>query len=290
MLNAQPEMIADYACKVGEGPLWHPDERRLYWLDIEIGRMFRYDPSSGKHEIVYEDVPIGGATLQADGSLLLFMTGGAIKTWRDGQLETIVDEIAEERGGRFNDVIADPAGRVFCGTMPIGERPGRLYLLDTSGELQVVIGEVELPNGMGFTPDQRQMYHTDTPKRHIYRSDYNRETGELTNTQTFVVTPEELGNPDGMTVDGEGYVWSASWDGGCLVRFAPDGSESERLDLPAKKVSSVTFGGDDNSDMYVTTAGGADKIANGDGAGALFRFRSGIRGVPEFRSRVGLRA
>lgn len=288
MLNAQPELIADYACKVGEGPLWHPDERRLYWVDIERGRMFRYDPSSGRHEIVYEDVPIGGATLQADGSLLVFMTDGAIKVWRDGQLGTIVDEIADERGGRFNDVIADPAGRVFCGTMPIGDRPGRLYLLDTTGELRVVFDEVGLPNGMGFTPDRRHMYHTDTPKRHIYRSDYNRETGTLTNTQTFAVMPEDLGNPDGLTVDLNGDVWSASFGGSCLVRFASDGSEQQRIELPANNVTSVTFGGDEYSDMYVTTAGGENKADNGTGAGGLFRFRLGVRGVPEFRSRVGL--
>jgi D-xylonolactonase len=288
MSNVQPELIADYACKVGEGPLWHSDERQLYWLDIERGRMFRYDPASGQHKIVYEDVPIGGATLQVDGSLLLFMADGAIKIWRDGQLQTVIDQIADERGGRFNDVIADPAGRVFCGTMPIGERPGRLYLLDTTGELRVVFEKVGLPNGMGFTPDQRQMYHTDTPKRHIYRSDYDRETGALTHTQTFVVAPEDLGNPDGMTVDREGNVWSASWGGSCLVCFGPDGNEKQRIPLPASNVSSVTFGGDEYSDMYVTTAGGEDKANNGSGAGALFRFRLGVRGVPEFRSRVGL--
>jgi D-xylonolactonase len=152
----------------------------------------------------------------------------------------------------------------------------------------MVFKEVGLPNGMGFTPDQRQLYHTDTPRRHIYRSDYNRETGALTNTQTFVVVPEDVGNPDGMTVDRDGNVWAAIFGGSCLVHFASDGSEQQRIQLPANNVTSVAFAGDDYSDMYVTTAGGEDKTSNGEGAGALFRFRLGVRGVPEFRSRVAL--
>jgi len=286
MVNREPEFIADYACVVGEGPLWHPHEQRLYWIDIERGRMFRYDPETDQHEIVYEGTPIGGLTLEADGTLVLFMAGGAIKSWRDGQLATIVDEIPEEREGRFNDVIADPAGRVFGGTMPINDRPGRLYQIETSQELKVVLDDVALPNGMGFTPDHQRMYRTDSNRRTIYLSDYDQATGALTNQRVFAQIPDDLGVPDGMTVDAEGFVWSANWGGSCLLRFAPDGSENMRVTFPANNVSSVTFGGADYRDMYVTTAGGEDKTANGPGAGALFRLRLGIQGVPEFHSHI----
>jgi len=103
-----------------------------------------------------------------------------------------------------------------------------------------------------------------------------------------VQTAENEGVPDGMTVDAEGYVWSARWDGGCLVRYAPDGTEERRIHFPAKKVSSVIFGGEDYTDMYVTTAGGNNKAEEGEGAGALFRINLGIKGVPEFASRIGL--
>ncbi len=288
MQNLEPEMITNYACVVGEGPLWHPDERQLYWVDIERGRMFRYDPTTDTHEMVYEGTPIGGMTLQADGSLLLFMDRGAVKVWRDGQLASIIDEIPDEREGRFNDVIADRAGRVLCGTMPIGERPGRLYRLDTSGDLTVVLGEVGLPNGMGFTPDRTRMYHTDTAQGRIYLSEYDQQTGMLMDPRVFVQIPEELGAPDGMTVDAEGYVWSAIWGGGCLLRFAPDGTETLRIPFPAHNVSSVTFGGDDYTDLYVTTAGGEDTAAHGERAGALFRLRLGIQGVPECRSMIAV--
>jgi len=286
----EPELLADYQCVTGEGPLWHPGERRVYWVDIPKGRLFRYDPGTGAHEQVYEGDVIGGFTIQAAGALLLFMAKGAIKTWRGGQLSTVIEAIPGEEQTRFNDVIADPEGRVFCGTMAIPERAGRLYRMDRDGTLTEVINEVGVSNGMGFTPDRKTMYYTDTRRRDISLFDYDRRSGAISNRRPFVTVPqrEGEGSPDGMTVDAQGYVWSARWDGGCLVRYAPDGQEERRVYFRAKKVSSVVFGGEDYQDMYVTTAGGQNKATEGTGAGALFRLRLGIQGVPEFPSRVGL--
>src|SRR5437773_1024602 len=108
----QPELIADYECQCGEGPLWHPTEKRIYWTDIDTGRMFWYEPVSGKHEQFDKGETVGGFTIQEDGALLLFMARGAVKLWRKGKLRTIIEDIPDERETRFNDVIADPAGRV----------------------------------------------------------------------------------------------------------------------------------------------------------------------------------
>ena len=284
----KPELIADYGCETGEGPLWHADEKRVYWLDIPRGRMYRYDPATGAHEECYRGDVIGGMTLQADGTLLCFMDKGAIKVWKDGFIKTIVEDIPDERESRFNDVMADPGGRVFCGTMPTEDRLGRLYRLDTDGTLTKLLEGITCSNGMGFTPDRKQMYYTDSMVNKIYLFDYDEATGDITNQRVWVRTPDGAGIPDGMTVDAEGYVWSARWDGHALVRFAPDGTEDMRIEFPAKKVSCPIFGGDEYTDLYVTTAGGQDKAQEGEGAGALFRVRMGIRGVPEFRSRVGL--
>ncbi|MFO8007178.1 MAG: SMP-30/gluconolactonase/LRE family protein [Candidatus Brocadiia bacterium] len=284
----QPELIADYECVTGEGPLWHPDEQQLYWVDIPTGRMFRYCPATGLHEQCYEGRPIGGFTLQRDGALLLFMDRGTVATWRDGEVEVIIEEVPEERETRFNDVIADPEGRVFCGTMPTKDRLGRLYRLDPDGTLTVLLHDIGCSNGMGFTPDGSGMYYTDSGQREIYLFDYERPTGRLSNRRVFVRTPDDEGVPDGMAVDAEGCVWSARWDGGCVARYSPEGEEVGRIEFPARKVSCVTFGGEGYGDMYVTTAGGTDKAANGPAAGALFRVDAGVAGVPEFRSRVGL--
>jgi D-xylono/L-arabinono-1,4-lactonase len=292
----QPELIADYQCVVGEGPLWHEAEGRLYWSDIVTGRLFRYDPASGHHEQIFAGEQVGGFTIQEDGSLLLFMERGKIASWRDGALTTLIEDIPGVRATRFNDVIADPRGRVLCGTMSRhfegepGRRDGQLYRLETDLTYTVLLEEIGVSNGMGFTQDQRQLYYTDTSTRDISRFDYDAETGSISNKRQFVYVPEEPGQgaPDGMTMDAEGCVWSARWGGSCLVRYAPDGSELQRIQFPALKVSSAIFGGPDLTDLYVTTAGGDQKDVDGAGAGALFRVRPGVRGVREFHSRVGL--
>jgi len=216
------------------------------------------------------------------------MDRGAVASLRDGNLDFLIDEIAEERDTRFNDVIADPVGRVFCGTMPSPSHLGSLYRLDTEGTITQVLDGVRISNGMGFTPDARRMYFTDSPTRSISVFDYDVDTGELSNRRVFVNTEDNDGIPDGMTVDAEGYVWSARWDGSSLVRYSPEGEQVSRLWLPARKVSSVTFGGEDYTDLYVTTAGGDDKIGEGPGAGCLYRINLGIRGKPEYLSNVGL--
>jgi D-xylonolactonase len=205
-------------------------------------------------------------------------------------LTQLIEDQPEEQGGRFNDVIADPEGRVFCGTMPIGDRPGRLYQLDRDLRLHLVLDDAGISNGMGFSPDLTAMYHTDTTKRLISVFAYDRATGALANRRDFVRTPDEPGEgmPDGMTVDAGGDVWSARWDGSVLVRYSPAGAERQRIPFPARKVSSVAFGGPDYADAYVTTAGGQDRPHEGPGAGALFRVRLGVSGGPEFRSRIGL--
>ncbi|HET6569055.1 MAG TPA: SMP-30/gluconolactonase/LRE family protein [Rhodothermales bacterium] len=284
----EPELIADYACETGEGPLWHPIEQRLYWLDIPAGRLFRYDPVSDVHELCFEGEPVGGITLQADGSLLFFMARGAVRCWRDGALTTMLDEIPEERNTRFNDVIADPLGGVFCGTMPTDDRPGHLYRMATDGSVRLIEGDLGVSNGMGFTPDRKGMYHTDSTRCTIYRYDFDPVTGDVSDRRVFDQVAEGEGSPDGLTVDAEGCVWSARWDGSCVVRYAPDGTQLMRIPIPTPKVSSLTFGGSDYTDIYVTTAGGENREANGPEAGALYRVNVGILGVAEFPSRIGL--
>lgn len=290
MMDVRPTLIADYACHVGEGPLWHPEQKRLYWVDIPQGRLFRYDPATGDHEICYEGQPIGACTLQEDGKLLLFMSRGTVATWDDGQLETVIDEIPEERDNRFNDVIADPEGRVFCGVLSTPDRAGRLYRLDPDRSLRVILEGCGTSNGMGFTADLKQMYHADSNDkfRWIRRFDYDRATGEISSPTVFHQRVLNTGKPDGMTVDAEDCVWSALWNGQALIRLATDGTMIQRIDFPVPKVSCITFGGEDYTDMYITTAGGQLRDEDGPEAGALYHMNLGIAGRPEFRSKVGL--
>ncbi len=285
-MKIKPEKVHDSECVIGENPLWHPDEASLYWVDIPAGILMRYDPATGTGGVAYEaGDAIGGVTLQDDGALLLFMARGAVRRLRGGAAEDIIPELPGELDSRFNDVIADPEGRVFCGTMSSDSHKGRLYRLDTDAGITMVEEGIGTSNGMGFTTDNRGFYHTDTRQSTIYLHDYERESGAISNRRVFI-RYEGQGRPDGMTVDREGYIWCALWGGSAVVRFTPEGQEDMRITLPALNVTSLAFGGADLCDIYVTTAGGDQRPDSGAGAGALFRFNAGITGRPEYRSRV----
>jgi D-xylonolactonase len=230
---------------------------------------------------------IGGFTIQDDGTLLFFMAKGAVKLWENGVIcGTVISEIQRELDSRFNDVIADPEGRVFCGTLSSKSHTGRLYRLDTDGSIQVVLENIGISNGLGFTPALDKLYYTDSRKRTIYLFDYDRASGHISHKRVFVKVPDREGIPDGLTVDQEGCVWSAQWGGACVVRYSPKGKEIERISFPANKISSVTFGGINYNDLYFTSAGGLDRAKEGKFAGALFHMRTNVTGVPEFRSKI----
>lgn len=285
----KPELIVNQASTTAECPLWHPKEQVLYWIDIPNAKLFRFDPATAKVDTFDTGTVTGGITLQEDESLLLFMAKGAIKVWRNGTIETtIINSIPRELDSRFNDVIADPAGRVFCGTMSSSDHAGILYRLDPDLALIPVADNIGTSNGIAFSPDHKFLYHTDTRKHTIYRYNYDKVTGEITNPIPFIVVNDGPSRPDGLTVDSEGNLWSARWEGYGIVKYAPDGTELERIPLPALKVSSLTFGGETYNDLYITTAGGDDRTANGSTAGSLFRIKCPVPGIPEFRSKIKL--
>lgn len=287
------ETVADCRCEIGEVPMWHPGENRLYWIDIPAGEMFRYDPQTETYERCFDGSVIGGYTIQTDGSFLLFMEAGAIQRLdpseseiaHDDSLDSIVDSIPGEQRSRFNDVITDPEGRVFGGTMPTDDRLGVLYRLETDGTVTTVLDGIDLPNGMGFTPDREVFYLTESNTGTIYAFDYDAETGEIDNQRVFVEIPEEEGMPDGLTVDKEGYVWSAQFGGGCVVRYTPDGIEESRHEVPAENVTSLLFAGENFNDLYVTTAM-YEASEDDKNSGNLFRLRPPVSGIEEFTSNV----
>lgn len=287
------EVVVDCACDTGECPMWHADQRRLYWTDIPRGQLHVYDPLTGEHAIVYEGRPVGGFTIQSDGQLLLFRDAGNVVCF-DGRHETrtVVEAIPDLEGTRFNDVIADPEGRVFAGTMShAGAQDGKLYRLDRDGAPTLVSDGDATPNGMGFTPDLKRMYFTDSRLRRIYVYDYEQATGALSARRVFSETNASdvprIGRSDGMTVDSDGNVWSARVEGGAVLELDAEARIVARFEFPARKVTSLTFGGADYRDLYVTSAGGPDRPVQGEHAGALFRVRPGVIGRPEFLSRVG---
>jgi D-xylonolactonase len=280
------EAIANYHCITGENPLWNPEDGCIYWLDIERGRLFRADHRSLEHECFYEGPIVGGFTLQADGSLLLFEADCIVSLGRGGRRNVLVENVDRDMA-RFNDVIADPEGRVFAGTIGRSDETGGLYRIEPDGAVTCVLKETGIANGMAFTADARHFYWTDSTRRRIYRFDYARETGALENRVLFHQATEPNDTPDGLTLDIEDRVFSARWGGFAVLRLGPDGEVAERLPLPIERVSSVAFGGPDLDALYVTTAAGT---ADGTGDdGTLYRLKGiGTRGRLEYRSRVRL--
>lgn len=282
-------LAVDAACTLGETPLWHPAEERVFWVDIDAGRLHSYTPETEEHRIVYESPggeQIGAFTLQDTGGLLLFQTAGSVAWLNNGEPSTVIDGIAGEDGRRFNDVIADPQGRVFCGTMKEGDfSAGRVYRLNTDGTIDRVIEDIGLPNGMGFSPDHSQLYVTDSSANVIYTYDYTAETGEISNPTEFARRDPNDGYFDGLTVDATGAVWSALWGAGAIGKHEPDGSMSRQITIPATNVTSLTFGGDQLETLFITSAV-ADEDGSDQPGGGLFMVSGVGVGMPELFSAV----
>lgn len=277
------EPLANYHCNTGENPLWQVDEQALYWVDIPPGRLFRYDARSGKHEKFYEGDTIGGFTFQEDGSLILFETDRISHLSRDGKRTTLVEGIDDDMA-RFNDVIADPEGRVFAGTIGKDDQRGGLYRVDVDGTVTSLFKGSGCSNGMAFTSDLKQFYWTCSTTRRIFRFDYDRKTGELSNRHLLVQCGDDEGIPDGLTIDTDGNLWSARWDGHSVCKLSPEGETIAKIPFPVAKVSSVVFGGPNLDTLYATTAGGSDDSDTWDGT--LYRVKVDAKGLPEFRSRL----
>lgn len=281
-----PLLLIDCNGHNAENPLWHPQHQCLYWSDIPVGKLFRYDLENREYEQIYSGEPVGGFTIQADGALLLLKTHGTVEIWKEGDIIPVIPNIPEAKGTRFNDAIADRKGRVYAGIMATEETPGKLYRIDLDGSYHAVVEDLLVPNGMAFDADYTHFYLTDSEHRAIYRFNYDEETGALSNQTTHIRTPENEGLPDGMTIDAEGFIWSARWNGSSVHRYKPNGEHHSKIDLPTEKVSCVTFGGKDYDQIFISTARGDNAPNSGkpgynSAAGDIFYMKADVKGRPE---------
>jgi sugar lactone lactonase YvrE len=201
-----------------------------------------------------------------------------------GTVEPIVDPESHLPQTRFNDGKCDRNGRFWAGTMGTinGKPAGALYRFDADHSLHTMHHDISVSNGLGWSPDNRIMYYADSPTYNIYAYDFEPETGTMSNERVFA--HHKVGFPDGLTVDAEGYVWSARWDGWQVIRFAPDGSIDQVVEMPVQRPTSCVFGGSDLRQLYVTTAttglSEAD-LARQPLAGSVLVLDAGVSGLPE---------
>jgi len=277
-------VLDEHRCRLGEGPLWDPRDEALYWVDSFGPTLLRHDLGAGKtRSWQLPGQTVGSLAPRAAGGLLLAMDQGIYAFDPDsGKAESIVQPLADRPGLRLNDGKVDPFGCFVTGAMNIDYRQHvdcSMYLLTADLELRPILDGFSCFNGPCFSADGGTLFVTGRDERAIEAFDYGPEQ----NPRNGRVLLADC-NPDGATVDAEGYLWSAQWDDGCILRIAPDGSVDKRIDFPGQVTSSVMFGGPALDLIFVTTTStevhGVAPTASDPGH-VLVVSGSGYRGRPE---------
>ncbi|TVS99834.1 SMP-30/gluconolactonase/LRE family protein [Amycolatopsis bartoniae] len=273
------EQVTDPVAEHGEGPVWHDGWPGLRYVDMLAGDVL---------ELVGERVArhhVGSVAAalrpRAGGGVVLAVERGFALA--DESLSDIrpLPELWQDKDVRMNDGGCDPDGRFYCGSMSYQETEGRgsLYRLNADGSTELVLTGVTISNGLAWSPDGSTAYYIDTPTHRVDAFDYDTGRG-LTGRRPVVEIPEEAGSPDGMTVDADGRLWVALWGGGAVRCYTPDGRLEEHVPLPVTQVTACTFGGPALDELYVTTSRQGVSEGTQPEAGALFRYRPEVRGLP----------
>lgn len=273
---------------LGEGPVW---DRRLgvfYWVDIMRPAVFRFAPGVGQTGHWPMPAMVGCVALTHLPQRLVVADeqGLGFLELTTGELRRIGGHEINLVGARFNDGKVDRAGRFWAGTIDSNvSRPlGNLYRLDADHSVRRMASGFICSNGLGWSPDNRTMYFTDSMVGTVWAYEFDLDTGELGARRDFARLPEGAGVFDGLTVDSHGYVWVAVWDGWRVIRYAPDGSVDREIRVPVQCPTSCMFGGPDLETLYITSACaelGWNDLRRGPLAGGLFALECDVAGIPE---------
>ncbi|MGH7995994.1 MAG: SMP-30/gluconolactonase/LRE family protein [Opitutaceae bacterium] len=273
---------------VGESPLWHSGQRRLYWIDVQGRKLHRFDPASGRDESFSLPEPITGLAFRKRGGLLLTLRKSLAFFDPDRRrLDRLARVEPRQPGNRFNDGKCDPGGNFWAGTMNATRwkaPSGHLFRVDPELDVRIRRSNVVCSNGCGWSPDGLTFYHTESFRYAVYAYDFDAGTGAISRRRVFArVDPRSGGFPDGMTVDREGGVWSCLVGLGRIVRYDPRGAIERQIELPVPRATACAFGGDKLDILYITSArekmGPAD-LRRWPLSGSLFACRPGVRGLP----------
>lgn len=293
-MSSPAELVLDARCGTGESPLWSPAEQALYWVDIPAGRLHRWDAASGQSRHWQAPEMLACVARAADGQgFIAGMETGLFRLGAQADTEALsATPIAAvqhgRRGMRFNDGRCDRQGRLWAGTMVMDMSAnlplGQLYRCDQARGLLPVLRGLTVPNGLGFSPDGRTMYLSDSHPsvQAIWAFDYDTDTGTPHNRRLFVDMRDHPGRPDGAAVDAEGCYWICGNDAGLVHRFTPAGRLDRSLAVPVKKPAMCAFGGPGLDTLYVTSIRpeGID-LSDQPLAGGVFALHPGVSGLPE---------
>lgn len=280
-------MTAELALKwdaiVGEGPVWDYRIDRLYWVDILRGQLHKFDPVSSQN-VTYEIGQYVGAAIprESNGLILAMHQGWAFFDEDTQKLSKISDPEPDKPENRFNDSKVDSQGRLWSGTMQIEpEDPvGSLYLLDADLNAKQQISSVYISNGLAWSHDDQWFYYIDSLRHKIACYRFNSEKGEIKYERDVIQIDSAMGVPDGMTIDAHDNLWVAIYNGGRILCVDPaKGEVIGQVDVPAKKTSSCTFGGENLDTLYITTISEDTDPEVDPLAGSLFSVKPGVKGT-----------
>ena len=288
------ELVPITRAVLGEGAIWNPSWQRLHWVDIVSGCVFTYDPATGENRVCEVGQKVGTVVPRARGGLMLAVQEGfAALDPGNGRVELWPRPPGHDPAVvRFNDGKCDPSGRFWAGTMALvkGPKPlGRLYRLDADGSVQVMLEDVGTSNGIAWSLDRATLFFIDTPLLRVDAFDYDETSGAIGRRRTVLSIPPGIGRPDGSTLDAEGMLWIAMYDGWSVTRWDPrTGELLQTIRLPVARVTSCAFGGPDLGTLFLTSARQgltAEQLAAQPLAGCVFKVRPGVTGLPAFAFR-----
>lgn len=263
----------------GEGPVWSDAWGELRYVDMLAGDLHRVDVATGAVRRDHVADVLAAIRPRAGGGMVAAVERGFALFDEDGA-EHELGPLWSDAGVRMNDGGCDPDGRFYGGSMAYDNRTGAgsLYRLNADGAVSVVLSGVSISNGLAWSPDHSLAYYADTETGRVDVFDYR--DGELRARRPFVRIDGALGAPDGLCVDSEGAVWVALWQGGAVHRYRPEGTLDGRVELPVTQVTACTFGGPGGDELYITTSRQDVPAGEQPEAGAVFRYRPDVRGLP----------
>ena len=292
-------LIADFGDICGESPIWDAKRSTLFWTDIGGREVRSCSWPDRRCQTISSGFEVCGFALREDGGFAV-ANGAGFWLWDVHSEPVLVPDTTGGLAKGLNDCVADPEGGFLAGSCFYNpETPdyprGHLIRVGVDGAMTVLDEGYLLANGLGFSLDGGTLYAADSAARRIYVYDYNAREGVARNRRVFVQVPCDEGIPDGLTVDEEGFVWSAQWFGSGIVRYDPDGAVERRVYVPAPQSSSLAFGGADLTDIFVTSAAVLDAVplaqpgfdrSQVSYGGGLFHANLGIPGRLEYVCKI----
>ncbi|XP_007248948.2 regucalcin [Astyanax mexicanus] len=295
MSNIKVECVVKEPSEIGESPVWEEKDSTLLYVDIYGLRISRWSSLTNQIESMPTEAYVGCVVPRRSGGYIIGEgTRFAAVDWQKRSITTIKHVDTDKGNTRFNDGKVDPAGRFFAGTMGIEVRPavvemkqGSLYSLHPDHSVVRHFDQVDLSNGLDWSPDHRFFYYIDSLKYTVDAFDYDIQTGGISNRRMVYRLEKDEGIPDGMCIDAEGKLWVACYSGARVIRIDPQtGTRLQTVKLPAAKTTSCCFGGKDYTDLYVTSAyKGMDEESRAQQpeAGCIFRVSGlGVKGIPPY--------